>query len=99
PPPTLPLFPYTTLFRSDFGVGLSRGRLEDLEPAPAGRFTRLSVDPVGKSQLHGWHGQSLTQRPRRTMPGRMRPQIDCMRPPSTADRKSTRLNSSHVKIS
>src|SRR5437870_7086600 len=68
-PPTSPLFPYTTLFRSD-------------------------------------RGRPAEQRPRHQRPGAVR---DAARDPdreqrrgrrqATEDRKSTRLNSSHVAIS
>src|SRR5436309_11372535 len=64
PPPTSPLFPYTTLFRSDH-------RYRDhVERRRARRRTRA--------------------RPRRA---------DRRRDADREDRKSTRLNSSHVKIS
>src|SRR5690606_42032025 len=79
-PPTSPLFPYTTLFRSHLSFGARRAPEprdpHDIHPLAASR--RRHNRPV---DLHLCRG-----RPRRR-------RID------QADRKSTRLNSSHVKIS
>src|SRR5207302_11451777 len=83
PPPTSTLFPYTTLFRS-----------RHLERAP-NRGLRDGVDlPAGVER-------------RRRAPLRLRPHglVEPLRragrggPRADSDRKSTRLNSSHVKIS
>src|SRR5256885_10905090 len=63
-PPRSTLFPYTTLFRSRFGVPVASAR------------PRADIDPVG---LHGAPGRVWFAH--------------------QADRKSTRLNSSHLVIS
>src|SRR5438477_2823870 len=69
-PPTLTLFPYTTLFRS------RPARAPDAGPRPRGRDGR---DPL-----------VVQRRPR----GRSDADVDPQR-----DRKSTRLNSSHMSTS
>src|SRR5690606_41371893 len=88
-PPTATLFPYTTLFRS------RHVRRPPAQPHPqrllsvqraehgAARPTRRRV------RLRRGHQRDLPRAP----PRRLRPQ------PRVRDRKSTRLNSSHVKIS
>src|SRR5690606_39597866 len=87
PPPSSTLFPYTTLFRSP-DLGLPHGH--DL--VDAGHVHRPSVDgPAGELERPGPDGVGLVERVRRVGAedvGHGR-----------ADRKSTRLNSSHVKIS
>src|SRR5690606_41440522 len=79
-PPTSPLFPYTTLFRSD--VGRRRGRRK-------ARFERHHDGGLGAAAARAGHadpcGIDLGQGTQHVHPGQ--------------DRKSTRLNSSHVKIS
>src|SRR5207249_10543846 len=83
PPPGSTLFPYTTLFRSE-------------RPADAHRDRRAAGA--------GWH-RNLHQsrgRRRRTLPHESRPTPrpqNSPRPNPQRDRKSTRLNSSHVSIS
>src|SRR5690349_23043458 len=78
-PPSYPLFPYTTLFRS--GIG----RLFDLGPIGlvklAAFFATLKLAVACICALH------IADRARCFMRGRPK------------DRKSTRLNSSHVEIS
>src|SRR5437773_5871248 len=70
-PPTSPLFPYTTLFRSGAAVGPQRREVGDAADVQhRHRFTR----PAERGAVEGGH-----QRHR--------------------DRKSTRLNSSHITIS
>src|SRR5690242_20854863 len=75
-PPRSTLFPYTTLFRSQEGVGVvglpGAERAAADTPAPGG-------SPV--SRCRG---------------SRQRPPVE---PVGAADRKSTRLNSSHMSIS
>src|SRR5690606_40929300 len=83
PPPGSTLFPYTTLFRS-------WGRQTD-PPGPAlprGKRAawRGDVRPVPVPLICRWRGGS---------PRRVRPPVAQL----ARDRKSTRLNSSHVKIS
>src|SRR5205814_10455364 len=76
PPPTSPLFPYTTLFRSAFSP---TARLPTASPRRRGAKVRRSPSPTRTSA-------SATAR--RTW-----------RRSSARDRKSTRLNSSHLGIS
>src|SRR3712207_7407201 len=85
-PPRSTLFPYTTLFRSAFG--------SDLDPAPISPWRGDAAYTAATP-----HGVSITsfQLPpawRRTTSGGCSP-----RPRRAADRKSTRLNSSHANIS
>src|SRR5699024_12662134 len=65
PPPTSTLFPYTTLFRSDFRTADGTGSMHDL-------------------LLGNFFAQT---------------KVLAKKLPSNKDRKSTRLNSSHVSIS
>src|SRR5207302_10769735 len=93
PPPLRPtLFPYTTLFRSS----ACSGRL-----VPGCRLHQASFERI----VGGWH---RGRRPSSALAHPNHPPINGLRKaPSTrattwsrgADRKSTRLNSSHVKIS
>src|SRR5690349_23339865 len=84
-PPTSPLFPYTTLFRSQlvpFGAlpvdghkGRGLGQAVDLDELPA-EFVEHPLDRARR------RGSTRSNDPN-----------------PVADRKSTRLNSSHVEIS
>src|SRR5690606_40370920 len=80
-PPTSPLFPYTTLFRSDMVLAVVNG-----EPV----FAKYTLSAPRKAVLQplnpDWPSVTLDDNAR--LVGVM-----------TEDRKSTRLNSSHVKIS
>src|SRR5438045_6704243 len=81
--PTTPLFPYTTLFRSDKRIVHGPVFLRHLDP----------LEPGGKSL-----GDVLLDEPFLVDAGREplhrdRPRLD------VRDRKSTRLNSSHLGIS
>src|SRR5205085_10271372 len=97
PPPTSTLFPYTTLFRSPWPLH-ARRRGVDQWPADA------AVPPT----RHAWLGLSLHSpgpdrhggdvEPARYA-GRGGRQARCAGASSWADRKSTRLNSSHSQIS
>src|SRR5690349_23748718 len=83
PPPPSPLFPYTTLFRSH----------RDQRGAPrggAGEALRGRAARRGACDL-------LPARRRREHPGRR--VVMGLALGTAADRKSTRLNSSHVEIS
>src|SRR5438067_9606017 len=79
PPPTAPLFPYTTLFRSASG-----------RPAPS--------RPRGgaRTQGAGTRRRTAVRRDRRVARGVQYGDDGAQR---GVDRKSTRLNSSHVSIS
>src|SRR5690606_42028057 len=89
PPSTSTLFPYTTLFRSRDVAGRA-----EIEPAhPDHRPTEPRIAPV--------HGpvtdlQGATTEHRRVRRPRS---VEVLPDRQPRDRKSTRLNSSHVKIS
>src|SRR5690606_39580754 len=86
-PPTCPLFPYTTLFRSaGTGAGGARGL-----PQACGDLRR-----IGPRQDRADPPHRRGVRAARRVGDRARPE---QRPGPPRDRKSTRLNSSHVKIS
>src|SRR5690606_39515479 len=98
PPPRATLFPYTTLFRSQG------------EPAPKARAKAVAdgneaniPQPAGGDgtlRLSGLSGLSWQLRVSRKQPQhRTVPQTDTGGLVEHTDRKSTRLNSSHVKIS
>src|SRR5207302_9594612 len=93
PPPRSTLFPYTTLFRSVV-VG------EDLPP----RIVVHGVDVQVLVHRQPHRGRGRTRRLGTDCLGVRRDQelrelLLRVRPRRTRDRKSTRLNSSHVKIS
>src|SRR5205814_10490675 len=93
------LFPYTTLFRSDAGIrgraaGGARGAFSSQEHGPhraalGGTSNGHAADGRGSGRIACRHGAPYAVSARRSeeFPGR------------TADRKSTRLNSSHLGIS
>src|SRR5690606_39409614 len=95
-PPAPTLFPYTTLFRSHAvadvaEVGRGRERLGyDATGERLATAAPLGGDPAGGERLVGAHGE------RRRLP--VPHDLDA-RARHERDRKSTRLNSSHVKIS
>src|SRR5207302_9573713 len=87
-PPTSPLSPYTTLFRSErpprehpAAQDARRQRL------PRGRRGHRAVEPARRRPA-GRHAELRRAGRREARPARR-----------SSDRKSTRLNSSHVKIS
>src|SRR5690606_42128648 len=84
-PLTPPPFPYTTLFRSPLCP--PRPRLRSLGRAPVGR-------PAESAAQERWRQRVAVLRDSRPVPAGF-PGSARRRP----DRKSTRLNSSHVKIS
>src|SRR5690242_20953778 len=84
PPPRSTLFPYTTLFRS----GRPRGRASD-DP----RSQRLPSPRSGQA------AEVLAERPRDGERERAREIGRTARSGRRGDRKSTRLNSSHMSIS
>src|SRR5262245_62369643 len=83
PPPPSALFPYTTLFRSDLLRVLAQHGFDRREIVVA----RQQRVPRG-ARRHAWAGRHAEQ-PRRAVGRRA----------GHADRKSTRLNSSHLGIS
>src|SRR3712207_7818589 len=84
-PPRSTLFPYTTLFRSRPALGADRDRRWDLSE-PASTVHRLGGNTPYLRGISGIH-------PRQPRSGAGRELLQC------ADRKSTRLNSSHANIS
>src|SRR5690606_40129612 len=95
PAPTF--YPYTTLFRSQFkrpiaGAGDDRAAGADDDRAHRHLAAQSRHLGLGKGDVHGARGFVGTHG--RTLPGWRRP-----RQAVALDRKSTRLNSSHVKIS
>src|SRR5207249_8169994 len=85
-PPISPLFPYTTLFRSRQG-GVSRRLPRTARARPTGTQARRHAAVRPAVHLAGERRGAL---------GRAAPLVSGARRP---DRKSTRLNSSHVSIS
>src|SRR5699024_12642716 len=84
------LFPYTTLFRSAMAHGLSRG-----QPCCRGQGRGRFVDD---QSCESCSLQELTSTVEACRSVSMFA-VTVRFPPSTVDRKSTRLNSSHVSIS
>src|SRR5204862_7643913 len=91
PPPTSTLFPYTTLFRSRTD-GLFDPTI--LPALLAAGYTR-SFDEIGQREIGAASGEA--QSPSSWRSGRWRDVL--LDPARRTDRKSTRLNSSHVEIS
>src|SRR5256885_6185306 len=84
-PPRSTLFPYTTLFRSDRG---RLGELARVDPAHRARVTRVRAQLLRvPARVELPRGRAARRGPRAPRPRRFR------------DRKSTRLNSSHLVIS
>src|SRR5690606_41650632 len=84
-PPRSTLFPYTTLFRSiRIGIGTQKQR--------GGRVAERTGDPDVVAD-----SRAITAQRARRIDEAVRGQAKRQR--SAGDRKSTRLNSSHVKIS
>src|SRR5690606_40612403 len=95
PPPRTTLFPYTTLFRSRLMQGKFEGEKSKLAPREIARYSRqIQLAEVGLE------GQRKLKASRVLMIG-----AGGLGSPAglyltaAGDRKSTRLNSSHVKIS
>src|SRR5690606_42030014 len=95
-PPRRPLFPYTTLFRSDEQVLLHRrrGLLAELPQVDLGRLVRAVLGP--HHRVHGELGGRGAAPEDVTDPLVL---VGLEAQLGVRDRKSTRLNSSHVKIS
>src|SRR5690606_39950008 len=94
-PPCATLFPYTTLFRSERGQRQREGRVR--QPDRPERAVDTQVD-VGRQQRHerdldghDLQGEHRDEQEVATL------EVDPRE--AVRDRKSTRLNSSHVKIS
>src|SRR3712207_7513449 len=90
-PPRSPLFPYTTLFRSDELEGVVEGH--DLTTEGARVAPGLAAPP---QDLH-MVGLAGRAQPRHGPAGAQA--VEGVAPVRPQDRKSTRLNSSHANIS
>src|SRR5207302_8401676 len=96
-PPTSPLFPYTTLFRSS-EERCTRHAPPHAVAAPLGLRPRpLPSQPPRQRQLHLLLQRRLLQRRLLLQRPRLRLPHLLPHPLRRRDRKSTRLNSSHVK--
>src|SRR3712207_9070790 len=95
-PPRSTLFPYTTLFRSPQGVGL-RCVQQELLHVPGARRAALGAEAAVQADVLvlGHHAASLQPVLHVDVLG----QVLRRRLQPRADRKSTRLNSSHANIS
>src|SRR3989442_10618630 len=83
-PPRSTLFPYTTLFRSIFPISSEHGRgIDDLLDAVIAEFTSKNLFTTEDTESTEENPEADSDR----------------RSKSPPDRKSTRLNSSHVRIS
>src|SRR5207302_9113776 len=99
PPPRPALFPYTTLFRSEDGRRLPRIARRVLSPGEADACGAFTDDG---SQAAVWALKEAVLKLRIGgvfSPGAKSVRVEALHPARVADRKSTRLNSSHVKIS
>src|SRR5690242_21428502 len=81
-PPRSTLFPYTTLFRSDYAATVQGDIVEGLQGATVTAQLDPLFQPIRQRMLPGYHIDEA---------GAVEE--------SSKDRKSTRLNSSHMSIS
>src|SRR5207302_5277702 len=95
-PPSSTLFPYTTLFRSQYSLDLHCPFLKG-DIHEAFHFLGLGVPHI-KDNLNEWSAWLKEERPQLAMTP-LNLLVDPLKPNAIKDRKSTRLNSSHVKIS
>src|SRR5207249_11224430 len=96
PPPRSTLFPYTTLFRSHCAPSPRRAAFPRARP-PARDRDRF---PARRSSSRPWRGARRRAHPSRLHPFLGRSLVELEGAEQHAqDRKSTRLNSSHVSIS
>src|SRR5690606_41289654 len=96
PPPSSPLFPYTTLFRSNMNGGGGVPAMNKVQTAK----------PDGNTILFAHSGHLIVNEVSQLIDYKFDDKLDiaCIAAVDksvvmVADRKSTRLNSSHVKIS
>src|SRR5207249_6616295 len=98
PPPRSPLSPYTTLFRSDEPDPIRRPRAHEF-----GRRAPRDIEPGGGREVFRQHAAGDIDRQHDRDP--LAAQLRARRAETQTgrgddpDRKSTRLNSSHVSIS
>src|SRR5690606_40707234 len=93
PPPRSTLFPYTTLFRS----GVGRLVLNDFDRVDATNLPRQIL--YGPADVGRPKAEVAAERLRAANPDVRVEALDRRLDAAGLDRKSTRLNSSHVKIS
>src|SRR5690606_39425894 len=92
PPPISTFFPYTTLFRSSFGQPLSAASIVAISILRIGIIaSKARFDTAGSGLL-------IASSSTRGVICHENPHLS-LHHPQALDRKSTRLNSSHVKIS
>src|SRR5207302_9936457 len=98
-PPHPPLFPYTTLFRSTFARGL-QVLLRQGDRVVRADARRVRLERPVHADLVALAGELLFQGERRLVQPVFRMPLPAEHRGNLAeeDRKSTRLNSSHVKI-
>src|SRR5207249_5280214 len=94
-PPTSSLFPYTTLFRScmDMSPAFIKGAHESL-PSASLTFDKFHITKIMGDAVDKTRREERAEH--EELKGR---RYALLRNPETIDRKSTRLNSSHVSIS
>src|SRR5690606_42132498 len=95
-PPRSPLFPYTTLFRSRTRASLQR-KTKRYDQALPRRVSRAAPTQIGRALEYSETHFDMAAPNRRGTQGP--PAGTRERYQRSVDRKSTRLNSSHVKIS
>src|SRR5439155_10217206 len=98
PPPQPPLFPYTTLFRSAAGnpnniPGLNVNLTPGVVPGDIGLAQSFNKDAANGRHTYATNGGATVAVATGSISGVVRTGA------SIKDRKSTRLNSSHVAIS
>src|SRR5256885_9657319 len=94
-PPRSTLFPYTTLFRSPDRDEGEEGKRSQIFHEHSEAVPEVVVNPQGASLMEGPASHVVHNRRREHVhPPPVEP-----RPPTEVDRKSTRLNSSHLVIS
>src|SRR5256885_11972970 len=93
-PPRSPLFPYTTLFRSGFALAQTQSIAAPASASLDYDFFKTRVEPVFLTKRTG-HTRCVVCHTQNNAPFHLVP----LSPGSKRDRKSTRLNSSHLVIS
>src|SRR5205085_12166517 len=97
PPPASPLFPSTTLFRSQRVPQLVRQHRQEFHPAPV-RFLERLVQPCVLDG-HRRAPRQLLRQLQVVGPVPASRDLELAKELARRDRKSTRLNSSHSQIS
>src|SRR5690606_40883458 len=95
PPPLPPLFPYTTLFRSFMNIAIQNTTGKTQTATQLMNEARARISDIVQATNVNWEGEFLFS----GIDSGSLPLNDPFRPSPSTDRKSTRLNSSHVKIS